>query len=223
MAAAVTYEHDLTALHEKIDYLTAQIDEQRRRQEMWDELQRDMSPVINDLTRLMIGELGEVGYDFELEDILFLGKRLLRDVRLFVGILDQLESTVDLFGELNRMSDPAFEKLVHTLHMLEKKGYFGFAQGLADIANRVVEEFGEEDLKALGENVVTILKTVRNLTQPEIMTLTNNALSHMEEPIDDNVSTWTILREMRDPEVRKGIARLLKVVKGLAQEPTVTN
>ena len=37
------------------------------------------------------------------------------------------------------------------------------------IADRVVTEFTEEDVKALGDNVVTILNAVKEMTQPEVM------------------------------------------------------
>ncbi|MDX1811215.1 MAG: YkgJ family cysteine cluster protein, partial [Gammaproteobacteria bacterium] len=42
--------------------------------------------------------------------------------------------------------------------------------------DRIVTEFTEEDVQALSDNVVTILKTVRNMTQPDIMALANQSV-----------------------------------------------
>jgi len=213
---------DIAALHRKLDYLTEQFEAQRKRQEVWDELIHDMTPAVNDLVKLTIDELDEIGNDFQLEDILHLVKRLLRDIRLLTGMLDQLESAVELTGELKRMMVPSFNELVESLAVLDQKGYFRFMGSTTYIMDQVVSEFGEEDVRALGDNVVTILKTVRSMTQPQIMELANNALQNIGQPIDEEVSTWRLLREMRNPEVRKGMARMLQVVKAFATMPEAT-
>jgi uncharacterized protein YjgD (DUF1641 family) len=214
-----TINQDLALLHSKLDRLTDQLEEQRKQSETWEELRRDLTPVINGMVRLTINELDDVGSDFELDDILYLVKRLLRDIHMLTGMLDQLESLAELGKEARLMSRPVFDNLVMTLQMLENKGYFVFANGLVDITDRIVTSFGQEDLKALGDNIVTILTTVKNMTQPEIMALANNAVHRMEEPLDENISAWTLIKEMGDPEVRKGFARLIHVVKGLANQP----
>ena len=90
---------------------------------------------------------------------------------------------------------------------------------------KIVTEFNEEDVKALGDNIVSILHTVRNLTQPEIMDLTNNALDAIRvEPLSDDVpSALGLVRELSDPQVRRGFARLINLVKSLADQPIATN
>jgi uncharacterized protein YjgD (DUF1641 family) len=207
---------DLASLHKKIDFMMEQMETQRKRQEMRDELVHDMTPAVNDLVKLAIDELDEIGNDFQLEDILYLVKRLLRDIRLLTGMLDQLESVVELTGEMKRMMTPSFNQLVEALAVLDKKGYFTFLSSSTHILDQIVTEFGEEDVRALGDNVVTILKTVRSMTQPQIMGLANNAMQNIEKPIEGDVSTWKLLKEMRNPEVRKGMARMLQMVKAFA-------
>ncbi len=209
----------MTLLHQKLDYLTEQLDAQRRRQQVLEELWRDMVPIGNSMTQLMINELEEVGNDFELEDILHLFKRLLRDVRLITGLLDRLESFVELIDELKIMTTPAFSMMVENLEKLENKGYFAFANNTGYIVDQIVTEFDEEDVRALGDNIVTILTTVRNMTQPDIMALVNNAVQKIEAPVDEDISMLGLLREMRDPEVRSGLARLLNMVKALSDQP----
>jgi uncharacterized protein YjgD (DUF1641 family) len=186
-----------------------------------EELKRDMIPIVNHMIKLTIDELAEVGSEFQAEDLLFMLKRLLRDTRLIVDGLDRLESMAELYDETRLLSKQVFNQAVVTLDRLERDGYFVFARGGWRIVERIISEFGEEDINALGDNIVTILKTVRNLTQPEIMAMTNNALGALQTdiPSEQNPSLWMLLRDLSDPKVRRGLARLLNMVKVLADQP----
>lgn len=208
---------------EKLDHLTQQYNEQLRRQDELNELKGDLLPIANHMIKLSIDELAEIGTEFQVEDLLFLLKRLLRDTHLLVGLLDRLESMMELADETSRIGQQVFDQAVFSLDRLEREGYFAFAQGGWRIIERIVNEFDEEDIDALGENIVTILTTVRNLTQPEIMNLTNNALNAIQdEPMTDgNVSMWALLRDLNDPKVRKGMARLMNMLKVIADQPSI--
>lgn len=221
-------DQDVTVLTQKIDALSEQVralteyaEAQRRQQETWDDLQQDLAPVVNQMFKLTVKELAEIDGDFTLNDLLYLLKRLLRDAHRFTELLDRMEMVMSLVDEAQLLSKPVFSKAVQKLDELDRKGYFAFAQESAHILDRVVTEFSPEDVRALGDNVVTILSTVRNMTQPDIMALANNAVNtlHAPEPGDGDASPWALLREMNDPKVRKGLARMLRVVKTLADQP----
>ena len=209
---------DLAALHRKLDFLTEQFEAQRRRQAELDELKQDLIPIANHMIKLWIDELAEIGNDFDLSDLLFLVKRLLRDTSLIVQALGWLEGVADLGREAELLIHPMFNQTVEALDELERKGYFRFASGLWYVMERITDEFSEEDVRELGDNVVTILHTVRNMTQPEIMALANNAIEKIDDPVPDQVSTWTLLRELRDPQVRRGMVRMLHIVKTFAED-----
>lgn len=210
-------------LHGKLDYLVDQMQEYWRRQESMEELRNDMMPIVNHAVKLSINELAEIGSDFELEDLLFLLKRALRDTHLLVDLLNRLEGTVELFDDVQEIGNQAFHQAVITLDRLEREGYFAFAQGGWRIFEKIVNEFSEEDVTALGDNIVTIMKTVRNLTQPEIMGLTNQALEavRVSPDIQGDVTVWNLLKDLSDPKVRKGIARLLNLLKVLSDQPNI--
>jgi uncharacterized protein YjgD (DUF1641 family) len=100
------------------------------------------------------------------------------------------------------------------------------------IMDNVVTSFTEEDVNRLGENVVLILNTVKEMTQPEIMNFVHNTLlvaeQELEKPVD--ISYSGLMRQMRDPEVRRGLAltmRVLHVVgaqaggNGISQQTTI--
>lgn len=221
----VVTTHDLELLHQKIDYLTEQLDEQRKRQREFDELKQDMIPIANHMMKLTIDELADIGSDFQAEDFIFLMKRLLRNTHSLIRLMDYLEAGVGLTEEISLLGTQMFNNLVETLDRLEHEGYFGFLNEGWNIVERIVTEFSEEDVKALGDNIVTILGTVRSMTQPEILNLANNAIGAIEAtPVEEqDISTLGLLRELSDPQVRRGMARLLNIVKTLADEPGANN
>lgn len=215
-----TMNGDLALLHQKIDYLTEQLEAQRRRQESIDELKQDLVPIANHMVKLTIHELDEIGNDFEMEDLLFLVKRLLRDTRMLIGLMDRLEAMVGLADEMELLGKQVFNNMVEELDRLERAGYFAFARQGWLMMERIVTEFDEEDARALADNIVTILKTVRNMTQPDILALANNAVDAVRDTPEweKDPSAWQLMRELSDPKVRRGMSRMLNMFRALADQ-----
>jgi len=219
---------DLGALLQKVEALTGevqaltrQMEAQRRSQQAVEELVQDLTPVFNQAFKKVVVELAEVDGQFTLEEWVHLAKRALANTYRYNTLMDQLESALDLLSEVDKLSKPVFHAAVLTASQLERKGYFTFAQEGLRLADRVVTEFTEADVRALGDNIVTILRTVKNMTQPDIMALANNAVDqlHEPEPPAQEASVWSLLRELNDPKVRQGMARLLRVLKTLSNQP----
>lgn len=201
-------------LHEKLDYLVLKMEDYWQRQAELEELKNDIIPVANHMIKLSIDELAEIGSEFQLEDLLYLVKRLLRDTHLLVDLLNRVESMADLFDEIVPIGNQAFNQTVETLDQLERQGYFSFARAGGRIVERIVSEFSEEDVNALGDNIVLILNTVKEMTQPEIMTFVRNTLLIAEQEVDKPVDTSYrgLLRQMQDPAVRRGLALTMRVL-----------
>ncbi len=222
--ATNTATHDLETLHQKIDLISAQLEQQQRRQMELQELQNDLIPVMNHMIKLSIDELAEIGTEFQVEDLIFVLKRVLRNTRLIGRLMDMVEGGAGLIDEVTPIANQAFNTSVETLDRLERQGYFTFAQESWNILERIVAEFSEHDVRALGDNIVTILTTVRNMTQPEILALANNAISAISPPEQvEDVSTLRLIRELGDPSVRRGLARLLNMIKAMDAEASQGN
>ena len=169
---------ELLELNRKVDALTEQMaflaeearQQQRRRQE-WDELKNDLTPVASEMYRLTVQQLDEVDQYVQLEDGLRLLKRLMRNTRNLEQMLDQFESFGLMWQDVNPLTQEAFLTLMGRLDEMERKGYFSFMRGGMGIMDEIVTSFTEEDVRQLGENVVLILRTVKEMTQPEIMTM----------------------------------------------------
>ncbi|MEW5957731.1 MAG: DUF1641 domain-containing protein [Chloroflexota bacterium] len=225
MAQLLATEASLAELNQKLDRLVTQVEflteeaqRQKRRQQEWDELKDDLIPIGNDIFRLSVAQLEEIQQQVQIEDIFCLFKRLLRNTRTLEQMLDQLESLSELWQDVSPLTQKMFSVVLTRLNELEQKGYFVFLQGGLEIADRVVTSFTEEDVRQLGENIVLILQTVKEMTQPEIMTMLRHTATVVkdEEPVD--TSLLSILRQMNDPAVRRGLAKTLQVLKSVAEK-----
>lgn len=221
----------IAELNQKVDALTEQVAflaeearlERRRRQE-WDELKNDLMPVAGEVYQLSVRQLDEIEGYVQLEDIIRVTKRLVRNTRNIEQMLDQLESLSDLTREFGPLSDGIFLTVMTRLDEMERKGYFAFLQGGMDIMDEVVTNFTEDDIRQLGENVVLILQTVKEMTQPEIMTLLSSSANVMrEDVVPENVSMRYLLRQLNDPAVRRGLAKTLNILRTVSDSQVSAN
>jgi uncharacterized protein YjgD (DUF1641 family) len=214
-------ERELAEFTQKIDALTAQVAylteqahlAERGRQERA-ELVHDLMPAVNGFYSLAVNELQEVEAYVRPEDLIALLKRLLRNRRNIELALDQLESVADLVETVGPISKAAFASGVEALAQLERKGYFGFSRGGLQILDNIVTSFTEVDVKALGDNIVLILQTIKSMTQPEIMNFVRNTVTVVEGEKDKELDTsyLSLLRGVKDPNVRRGLALTMRVL-----------
>ena len=59
------------------------------------ELREELAPRVNEAVKALIIELADIEADFQLEDLLFLIKKTLRNVRNLTFSLDQLKNIID--------------------------------------------------------------------------------------------------------------------------------
>jgi uncharacterized protein YjgD (DUF1641 family) len=107
------------------------------------------------------------------------------------------------------------------LDELDRKGYFTFAKELGGVADNVVTSFTRDDVKNLGDNVVTILNTVKSLTQPDMLQTINNAIGvykQLDVQIPEKVSLLTLLKEINTPETKRGLAFAVAFLKNVANQ-----
>jgi len=136
----------------------------------------------------------------------------------------ELEPLRDLAAEVGVLAGPAMDTVTGRIHELDQRGYLGFARSGGRVVERIVASFDEEDVEALGDNVVLMLETLRDLTQPEILQLlrqTAGSVSHLDAPAGGPPpSTFALLKELRDPEVRRGLARMLELLRSVGSDQT---
>lgn len=222
--AAPSLEDRLAGLSTQVAEIADELRRQRESREQWAELVHELAPVSRDAMDLASRELEVLSADVTVDDAVRFARTAVLALPQLEATLAQLGSLSELIAELTSLSGAGMSTLSSALADAERRGYFTFARGGMAIADNVVTSFGEDDIRALGDNVVLILNTVKEMTQPEVMTmLRRTALTaqHMDEPLEPP-SAFALLRQMRDPEVRRGLARALTMLHTLGEETPAT-
>lgn len=208
----------LDALDRKLDRVLAEIDEVRRIRREVEELKDDLARVGKDLFQTAAGELEEVAPFVRTGDFAALLKRLIRNVNTMDELLVQLESAREFLTDAAPLGRQMFSDGLAKMDELDRKGYFAMARELQRGLDRVVANFTAEDVRLLGENLVTILQTVKNLTQPQMLQAINHAVE-VYRTIDfdtiEEYSLWRAFREVNTPEMRRGLGFLIVFLRNL--------
>ncbi len=226
-------------VEQRLDRLSAQVDElvtemrrQRESREQWAELTHELAPVTRDAMDLASRELADLSRDVTIEDAAEFLRTAARSLPKLRAMLQQLDSLSELGAEVTSLAGAGVAKVSDTLADAERKGYFTFARHGAEMVEEVVTSFSEDDVVALKQNLVLILNTVKELTQPEVMTLLNRTGLSLQSISDDvgteppstfalltePPSTFALLKQMRDPQVRRGLGRTLALLRTVGEE-----
>ncbi len=215
MTAATTVDQvgQLDRIETQLATILDELEATRRERDRWRELTHELMPVAQGAMDVASRELEGLSRDVTVEDLVRFARTAVRTLPRLEALLVQLDSMSELVHEATSLTGAGVSSLSTTLATAESKGYFTFARGTATIIEEVVESFGEEDLKALGANVVLILQTIKQMTQPQIMRFLSTTVADVQE-VDDAPppSAVNLLRQMRDPQVRRGLSRTLTVL-----------
>jgi len=78
----------------------------------------------------------------------------------------------------------------------------------------------------LSENIVPIIETVKGLTQPDVLSAMNNAVTVFKSMDVNDIPEYSIfkaMREMRSPEMRRGIGFMMVFLKNLSKSNIVSD
>jgi uncharacterized protein YjgD (DUF1641 family) len=222
--ATAGLEAKIDALTQQVAFLTQEAESAKRRREFWTELQADAMPIAGDFLQVLERELDELRCDVCMADMADLLRRFVRITPIIDQGMRYLEMFADLASDMMPLGEHAMSVTTDRLVELDQKGYFGFAKSTWHVVDRIVTGFSEDDVEALGDNVVLILDTIKELTQPEIMA----ALHHMIEAVqrqqaqmdrepDNPPGLFKLAMRLRDPEVRRGMNRALNTLGAVAE------
>jgi uncharacterized protein YjgD (DUF1641 family) len=214
-------ETKIDRLSEQVAYLADEARETALGREMRRELMADLSPIAGQAMSTMTRELANT--DLDMATVVRLLKRLAESAETLDAALQQLQSAHGLIEDITPLTGHAFVTLTERLSDLERRGYFSFARESLGVVDRVVTTYDEEDIRALGDNIVLILDTVRQMTQPEVMTMLRRTVDSMEETDVESTSLFQLARQMRDPEVKRGLARLLGMLRTMGTDQPTSN
>jgi uncharacterized protein YjgD (DUF1641 family) len=213
-------EAKIDALSGELGYVAEQLREMEVRRLRWDELRHDMAPIATEVFQLAARELDEVKDFVTPEDLLRLVKHLARNLRNLEALLGQMESLSELARDVTPLTNQMMLQAMEGLDEFERKGYFAFVRAGMGVLDEIVTSYSEEDVKALGDNVVLILDTVKEMTQPEVMRLVGRTVHTVREAEAEEIGLLRFMWRMRDPKVRRGLSKVLAVLESMSGDET---
>jgi uncharacterized protein YjgD (DUF1641 family) len=219
MANNKSYEAELADIRNKLDFVVEQLQEQQRHRREMEELKHELTFIGKEAMQAAVTELDELAPYVESEDLHDLLRNFLRNVRTLNAMMAQLQSAAELVAELKPLQKEIFAALQEKLAELDEKGFFEFAGEALKIVDEILTNFTVDDVRLLRENITTILLTIKNMTQPEMLGALNNAVGfykNMDIVVDKDVSFMRLFKEMKDPAVKRGMLFMLEFLKTMA-------
>ena len=168
-----------------------------------------------------VTELDNAGIDLDAEAVKQLALKVLRNVDTIREMFEMMESVNDLAKDVSPVLHQMGLDGIHMMHEFEQKGYFDFIREAMKIFENIVTHFSIEDVKMLADNAVTILETIKTLTQPEMLKAINSGLV-VYKSIDvrgvPEYSLFKAMREMNSKEMRRGIGFMITFLKNISRE-----
>jgi uncharacterized protein YjgD (DUF1641 family) len=218
-------------LQKQIDEINVKLDAilectmvQKQRSERMEDFVADANIIAKDAFRSTVEELDRQGIELNWDDIKFLSFKLLKNVDKFTWVMDTFESTYDLMQDMGPVVRETIIDTIRKMAELEQKGYFEFFREMTRAVDAVVTHYSGEDVRLLADNIVTLLDTVKNMTQPDMLQAMNNAVNVFQKLEVENIpeyTLWKAMKEMRSPEMRKGLGFMITFLKNLSRENAI--
>lgn len=135
------------------------------------------------------------------------------DARL-AYLVRQQEQTAELIAEMTPILREVMGTATTKLDALDRKGYFAFGKELIAVGERVVEGFTPDDVRQLGDAVVSILHSVRAMTTPRMLEIADEAALALEKADEtEPLGLLGMVRATRDDDVQKGMAVMMELMR----------
>ena len=214
----------LQAIRNQLDHITAEMDLANRRRREIDELKDDLTLIAKDAFNSAVVELEDIAPFVNTGDFLYLIKKILRNTSNITGLIHKLESAVDFVEDGKPIGKELFNDILLKMDELDRAGYFQFFSETFRVLDNIVTSFTIEDIQQLADNVVTILNTVKKLTQPDMLKVMDNAVEVFRNLNVEGVeeySIWKAARELNTPEMKRGLGFLISFLKNVSKNQVI--
>jgi len=183
------------------------------------ELRDDLTPRVNETVQELIKGLVEIEADFQLEDLTFLMKKVLRNTRNMTWSIDQLKNLIDFLRTVEPLLKSTVPQAIAYLDMLEHQGVFLIMASMLGVLQKIAQTYTPRDIDQIGNGLVDLVGVAKKLTAPQALNLLHRAaeipltvdLSQAKE-----VGPFGMVFALSNSEVKQGMGVLLELTKGLS-------
>jgi hypothetical protein len=162
----------LTKIEAKLDRVAGFEEQWRNFGRTWEslgDLGRDLSLLTDPSVKLLTEGLAEVETGFQLEDVLFLLKRLLLSFRHLTWFLEQLENLIDWWQDMEPLLKIGVPHLIDKLDDLDQKGIFRINQAILHMYAKIAAAYEPADIEVIGDGFVRIHGIVKKFAEPVVI------------------------------------------------------
>jgi uncharacterized protein YjgD (DUF1641 family) len=210
----------IAELNQKVDTILEYVNQQRLKSQAIDDLVADVSIIGKDVYDSTVKALDEREVVLDPDELRELGIRLAQNVGNINTLVEGMGSVMDLLKDVGPIANEVIIDATRKLHEFEQKGYFEFMKEFGAIIDNIVTHYGVNDVRMLADNVVSILDTVKNLTQPDMLKSMDTAVkvfSSMETEDVPEYSIFRVMRELNKPEMKKAWGFLFTFLKNMSK------
>ncbi len=214
-------QEQINEINRKLDIVLEEVLAQRETRLSIEDLTTDLTIVGSDVFKSTVTELDNAGVEIDGEAVKQLMLKLVRNVDTLNEMFEMMESVNDLAKDVSPILHQMGLDGIHMMNEFEQKGYFEFMRETMNIFDNIVTHFSAEDVRLLADNVVTILETVKNLTQPDMLKAINSGLivyKSIEIEDVEEYSMWKAIRAMNSKEMKRGIGFMITFLQNIAKE-----
>jgi len=214
-------QEQINEINRKLDLVLEEVMAQRETRQSIEDLTADLTIVGKDAFSSVVTELDNAGVELDGEAVKMLMLKFVRNIDTINEMFEMLESANDFFKDVSPILHQMGLDGIKMMNEMEQKGYIDFFKEGMNIMDNIVTHFSVEDVRLLADNIVTIMETVKELTQPDMLKAINSGVVVYKSIDVENVPEYSLfkaMREMNSKEMRRGLGFMITFLKNIARE-----
>jgi uncharacterized protein YjgD (DUF1641 family) len=208
-----------TELVERMDRLEAQIAPVAESARALGELREELAPRVNEAVHALIAELADVEADFQLEDLIYLVKNAMRNIRNLNFTLDQLKNLIDFLVVAEPIFKTTVPEIIHYFDDLERSGVFRILNLGLEVLKKIGTTYSPEQIQQIGDGAVRLVGSLNKLMVPETLDLLDKAAglpAQTDLAGAKPVGIWGLVGALSDPKLKDGVGVALALTRTLS-------
>ena len=214
-------QEQINDINRKLDIVLEEVMAQRETRLSLEDLTADLTIVGTDVFKSTVSDLDNAGIELDGEALKMLAFKLIRNVDTITEMFEMLESANDFVKDVSPILHQVGLDGIKMANEFEQKGYFEFFGATMKIMDNIVTHFSVEDVQALADNIVTIMETIKSLTQPDMLKAINSGVVVYKSIDVQDVPEYSLFKAMlamNSKEMRRGLGFMITILKNIAKE-----